>query len=900
MSRLTLRIVAVTCAGVALSAGAVALARPSAHPDLRIGSARAGLDGSTVSGTVNVINRGSKRARTSSTDVLWRRAGTPSWSRRTRIKTRSVPASKNRMVRFQFTVPRSALPGRYAIRVCADSRKQIRERSESNNCRRVGGLDIDGPPAPVPAPSLTPSPVVVAAPYPTPSPAATPAAAPTTTPSPTATSTATPTTTPSPTVTPTATPTTTPAPSHVALCGELESDIELSPEAARVYVITCTVRIASGKSLSVRPGVVLKFSPATYLRVDGTLVADGSAERPVVFTSLRDDSVGGDTNGDAGASTPSTGDWGGLSVTGAGSVELTQTRLRHAGIGLDGHTSGAVRINGGEWDNLSRAVDVFAGAGTSVRDVKVHRASRTAFRVRSSQLDLDAFTGNSADTGAGGFELEGRVTKSSTLHAQPTPWVLDACGSYGSPTDVGGYTGIHIDAGIIATIAPGAVLKNYNRCGLGNAIRVEGSLIAAGTAADPVTFTSLQDDSVGGDTNGDAGASTPSTGDWGGITVDTGGAALLDGTHIRYATVALDVASKAAAEIHGRIADSTIGVRSHSSFVDASDVDWGHSSGPSPIGSGTPIEGDGVFLATWVGMPVSPEVPEEPITDASPEPPRSSCATIELITVRGSGESPQGDAPDFGFNPLSSDPEKNDDLIADDHVGGRSFDMFWGFRRRLEAKTEETVSARALRYRGLGTFYVGFPTSYFGSISDGVQRLVRYMKRRPACDGSKVALAGYSQGALVIHLALRYLARNGRSDLLRRSKLAAVMLLADPAKVPNGDELTWESPTEEAGTGVRKAEGLWRYGKVPGRAFAYTSDSGPLPSQVTSRTIHYCRNHDIVCAPGQLRYVLGSISAGVIGAGALAYSDASVHTSYTAEDLNEVGEKAADLYIDSR
>ena len=68
----------------------------------------------------------------------------------------------------------------------------------------------------------------------------------------------------------------------------------------------------------------------THPEVNGSLVANGTAASPVVFTSLKDDSAGGDTNGDGALSTPQAGDWHGIQIDDGATVALDQARVAFA------------------------------------------------------------------------------------------------------------------------------------------------------------------------------------------------------------------------------------------------------------------------------------------------------------------------------------------------------------------------------------------------------------------------------------------------------------------------------------------------------------------------------------------------------------------------------------------
>lgn len=103
------------------------------------------------------------------------------------------------------------------------------------------------------------------------------------------------------------------------------------------YVLDGGVTVSAGTTLTLAAGAVVKGGYQTAgLQVNGTLIAQGTAAAPIVFTSGRDDSVGGDTNEDGERTSPRPGDWYGMQFTSTSSGNV----LDHVVVRYGGYCGG--------------------------------------------------------------------------------------------------------------------------------------------------------------------------------------------------------------------------------------------------------------------------------------------------------------------------------------------------------------------------------------------------------------------------------------------------------------------------------------------------------------------------------------------------------------------------------
>jgi hypothetical protein len=274
--------------------------------------------------------------------------------------------------------------------------------------------------------------------------------------------------------------------------------------------------------LTIGAGQIVKFRTfaGDDLIVDGTLNADGTPSRPIVFTSERDNTFGGATRNNAN-DVAGNGDWNAIQLraTSTGHV-LDNVVIRYGGAG-----SSAVLVASSAMTLSNSVVENSGSAGVRIQTSNPTLSSNIFRNNSLAAISMDL----ASNPAINGVTLTNNVVNALILDSG----TLVGNGFWNDPDIVYRLTGdVTVPAGTTLTIGTGQIVKF--RTFAGDDLIVDGTLIADGTSALPIVFTSDRDDSIGGDTNNN-GTTVGNNGDWSSVQLNIGSVAnLLNYVEMRF------------------------------------------------------------------------------------------------------------------------------------------------------------------------------------------------------------------------------------------------------------------------------------------------------------------------------------------------------------------------------
>jgi parallel beta-helix repeat protein len=288
--------------------------------------------------------------------------------------------------------------------------------------------------------------------------------------------------------------------------GNLSSNATLiKRDVGQIYNVAYIIdflTVMPNTTLTIKDGVVLKFIAPYYptyktgIIVNGAFSAIGTNNSPIVLTSIKDDSKGGDTNGDGNSSVPNRNDWSNIRFN-SSSLDATNV-LRNCILNYGGYNQDIKEyVNISIYDakvlidscrieqNNNSAIGVYGSASPEIKNNEINNIGSTP--IRMSMFSNPSFSNNKLSNI--GINAIGVIPE--TYSSDATIPIRNFAGYTNMTYFLHGTC--NINSGTHITIPKGVVFKKESS----SCFDVSGYLTVEGTESEPVVFTDVNDDTYG-------------------------------------------------------------------------------------------------------------------------------------------------------------------------------------------------------------------------------------------------------------------------------------------------------------------------------------------------------------------------------------------------------------------
>jgi len=321
-------------------------------------------------------------------------------------------------------------------------------------------------------------------------------------------------------------------------------------------------KVLDGATLTIEPGaIIMPQNPFyTFMEIQGTLKAEGNVSERIVFTSKNDSDYGG-------VGSASAGDWLNMIFTATSKDSILKNVVfRYGGIkeGLNQVETEMIKVDGGsiEMENVTVEKSLTRGLRLTNSNSKIKNSSFIESKVgiliegpadvsvienslfennsehglqvvnsaspiiKNNQFTNNGEVGTNTRYGSQGaiviygaypnFKdnqvsnnlINGILVHSESIFDQDVVWGSNL--PYVLTSNFGDY--IIVSEGKTLTLEPDTILKPSSPHYI--ALLIKGTLLAQAASGSEIIFTSIKDDSFGGDTNNDGSSTAPASNDW--------------------------------------------------------------------------------------------------------------------------------------------------------------------------------------------------------------------------------------------------------------------------------------------------------------------------------------------------------------------------------------------------